>query len=202
MTMMSVNKLKKQGFIWDMNQNVLIQKTNDKKVCDIEKHYELLTIEFNPVPPINKKTIVKQEDVVPIINQKEKNVNSIAVKEDVVLINQKEKNSVMKTPHNGSFAASGGEDDVPVPVNFDKKNPTLNKVSMNSKNSKPDWSKDASDNIEMMDQKAHLMKTANGPKKRRFRCKKRCKKRRSKTRKSGHSASKKLVFGPNANVAS
>jgi hypothetical protein len=111
MTMVSVNKLKKQGFIWDMNQNVLIQKTNGKEVCDIEEHYELPTIEFNPMPSI--------------INQKKEDVDPIAVKEDVVpIINQKEKDSVMKTPHTSLFAApdvaSGGEDDVSVPVNFDK----------------------------------------------------------------------------------
>ncbi len=161
-----------------MNQNVLIQKTNDKKICDIEKHYELLTIEFNLVSSINKKTIVKQEDVILIINQKE-NVNSIAIKEDVVSINQKE-NSITKTSHNDSFAISRSEDNVPISVYFDKKNSTLNKISMNSKNSKSDYSKNVSNNLEMMNQKAHLMKTTNESKKRRFRCKKRCKKRRFK----------------------
>ncbi len=45
---------------------------NDKKVCDIQKHYELLIIEFHLVSSINKKTIVKQEDVVLIFRQKEK----------------------------------------------------------------------------------------------------------------------------------
>jgi hypothetical protein len=127
----------------------------------------------------NVASMMIEEDVVLIINQKEKDVNSIAIKEDVVPTNQKE-DSVMKTSQNDSFATSKDEDDVPVPV---KKNPTLNKTSVNSKNSKPDWSKDASNNPEMMNQKAHLMKTANGPKKRRFRCKKRCKKRRFKNSK-------------------
>ncbi len=89
------------------------------------------------MPSTNKKTFVKQEDVVLIINQKEKNVNSIAIKEDVASINQKE-DSIMKTSQNNSFATSRSEDDVPISVNFDKKNPTLNKTSMNSKNSKPD----------------------------------------------------------------
>ncbi len=92
--------------------------------------------------------------------------------------------------------ASGDEDDVPVPVYFDKKNPTLNKASVDSKDSKPDWSKDAPDNLEMMDQKAHLMKTANGPKKRRFRCKKRCKKRRFKSSKKWAQCEQKVGFRP------
>jgi hypothetical protein len=125
-----------------MNQNVLIQKTNDKKICDIEKHYELLIIEFSSMLSIDKTvnnvaSMMIKEDVVFIINQKKKNVNPIAIKEDVASINQKE-NSIMETPQNDSFAASGDEKVVPIPVYFDKKNPTLNKASMNSKNSKPD----------------------------------------------------------------
>jgi hypothetical protein len=58
-----------------MNQNVLIQKANGKKVCDIEKHYELPINEFSSVLPINKTV---------------NNVASMMIKEDVALINQKE----------------------------------------------------------------------------------------------------------------
>ncbi len=121
----------------------------------------------------NKKTLFSSLD------KKRRNVNSIAIKEDVVSINQKE-NSITKTSHNDSFAISRSEDNVPISVYFDKKNSTLNKISMNSKNSKSDYSKNVSNNLEMMNQKAHLMKTTNESKKRRFRCKKRCKKRRFK----------------------
>jgi hypothetical protein len=82
-------------------------------------------------------------------------------------------------------------------VNFEDKNPTLNShTSMNSMNSNSDWLKDVSNNLEWMNQKAHLVNTANEFKKRRLRCKKRCKKRRFKnlkTRKTEHSAAKKLV---------
>jgi hypothetical protein len=59
MTLVSVNKLKKQGYIWDMNQNVLIHQKG-KKVCEIEEHYGLPTIEFNPVT--TKEMTIKKED--------------------------------------------------------------------------------------------------------------------------------------------
>ncbi len=168
MTLILVNKLKKRGNIWDMNQNILIHR-HGKKVCDIEKHYELLTIEFNSVPPI---------------------------------MNQKEKDLAMKTSQTSLFVTldvtSGSGEDVPVPIDFDKKNPTLNnsvsKASMNPKNSKPDWSNDVPNNPEMINQKAHLMKTANSPKKRRLRCKKRCKKKRFKNSKKWAECEQKVDF--------
>jgi hypothetical protein len=140
MTLVSVNKLKKQGFVWDMNEDVLIQKTKGKKVCDIEEHYGLLIIEFNLVPSINKTV----EDVAPVA----------VIKEDVALINQKEEDSAMKTPHKGSDVASGGGDDVSVPVNFKKENPTghISVDSMDSVNSNPKWLKDGPDDPKLMDQ--------------------------------------------------
>jgi hypothetical protein len=158
MTLVSVNKLKKEGYIWDMNQNVLIQQKDGKKVCNIDEHYGLPTIEFNPVT---------------------------------------------KTPHTGKIVASGGGDEMPVQANCEKDdsvqanfeavsvdfdNKISSHASVDSVDSNSDCSKGApNDPIWMdqwMDQKAHLMKTANGPKKRRYRCKKRCKKRRSKNLKN------------------
>jgi hypothetical protein len=79
---------------------------------------------------------------------------------------------------------------------------------MNSVDSNSDWLKDAPNDPEWIDQKAHLVNTANGFKKRRFRCKKRCKKRRSKNpknpknSKTEHSAAKKLIFSTNAKMTS
>jgi hypothetical protein len=71
-------------------------------------------------------------------------------------------------------------------VNFEDKISTH--VSMNSMNSNSNWFKDASNNLtwmnQWMNQKAHLMNTANESKKRRLRCKKRCKKRRFKNLKN------------------
>jgi hypothetical protein len=55
---------------------------------------------------------------------------------------------------------------------------------VNSVNSNSDWLKDAPDDPKWMNQKAHFMNTANGPKKRRLRCKKRCKKPRFKNLKN------------------
>jgi hypothetical protein len=186
MTLVSVNKLKKEGYIWDMNQNVLIQQKDDKKVCDIEEHYGLLIIEFNPVSI--KEMVVKQGQDGPI---------------------QKDDTSVIKTPHIGQIVASGGEDEVPVQANCEKddsvqanfeavsvdfEDKISSHASVDSVDSNSDWLKDAPDDPEWMDQKAHLMETANGSKKRRFRCKKRCKKRRSKNSKNWAQCGKKVGF--------
>jgi hypothetical protein len=170
MTLVSVNKLKKEGYIWDMNQNALIQQKDGKKVCNIEEHYGLPTIEFNLVS--TKKMVVKQEDD--------------------GLIKQE-----------GQIVASGGGDEMPVQANCEKddsvqanfeamsvdfKDKNSSHASMDSVDSNSNWSKGAPNNPiwmdQWMDQKAHLMDTANGLKKRRLRCKKRCKKRRSKNLKN------------------
>jgi hypothetical protein len=90
MTLVSVNKHEKKSYIWDMNQNVFIHQKDDKKVCDFEKHYELLIIELDIVSM--KKTVLIQ----------------------------KKDNPVIKTPHTDQIAASRGEDDVTVQANFEK----------------------------------------------------------------------------------
>jgi hypothetical protein len=142
MTLVSVNKLKKEGYIWDMNQNVLIQQKDGKKVCNIDEHYGLPTIEFNPVP--TQKTF-KQEDVA----------------------QQKEDDPAAKTPHIGQIVASGGEDDVPVQANCEKddsvqanfeavsvdfKDKISSHASVDSVDSNSDWSKGASNDPIWMDQ--------------------------------------------------
>jgi hypothetical protein len=187
MTLVSVNKLKKEGYIWDMNQNVLIQQKDGKKVCNIEEHYGLPTIEFNLVP-IKKMVAIKQEDDGPI---------------------QKDDNPVTKTSHTGQIVASGGGDEVPVqakfekddsvPVDFEDKISSHASVdSVDSVDTNSDWCKGAPNDLiwmdQLMDQKAHLMDTANGAKKRRFRCKKRCKKRRSKNSKNWAQCGEKVGF--------
>ncbi len=52
MTLVSLNKLKKEGYVWDMQEDVLIHQS-DQKVCNIEEHYGLATIEYNPVEITN-----------------------------------------------------------------------------------------------------------------------------------------------------
>jgi hypothetical protein len=180
MTLVSVNKLKKEGYIWDMNQNVLIQQKDGKKVCNIEEHYGLPTIEFNPVPI--KEMVIKQEDDSPIKQE-------------------------------GQIVASGGGDDMPLQANCEKddsvqanfeavsvdfEDKISSHASVDSVDSNSNWFKGAPNNPiwmdQWMDQRAHLMNTANGPKKRRFRCKKRCKKRRSKNSKNWAQCGEKVGF--------
>jgi hypothetical protein len=137
MTLVSVNKLKKEGYIWDMNQNVLIQQKDDKKVCNIDEHYGLPIIEFNPVS-------IKKTNVVPI---------------------QKEDDPAIKTSHNDQIVTSGGEDEMSVQANGEKDDPVQanlkndesvpvnfkdkisSHVTMNSVNSHSDWLKDAPDDL-------------------------------------------------------
>jgi hypothetical protein len=107
-----------------MNQNVLIQQKNGKKVCNIDEHYELLIIEFNFV--FIKKMIIKQED------------------DDLI---QKEHDSIIKTSHTDQIVVSRSEDEMPVQANFEKnavsvnfedKIPILNSMSVNSMKSNSD----------------------------------------------------------------
>jgi hypothetical protein len=121
MTLVSVNKLKKEGYIWDMNQNVLIQQKDDKKICNIDEHYGLPTIEFNPVPI--KEMVAKQEDDGPIKQEDDGPI-------------QKKDNPVTKTPHTGQIVASGGGDEVPVQANGEKDEVP---VQANSKRMRCQW---------------------------------------------------------------
>jgi hypothetical protein len=48
-TLVSANKLKNKGFFWDMFTDTLIDKKTGQKICDIEEHFGLPTLEFNQV---------------------------------------------------------------------------------------------------------------------------------------------------------
>jgi hypothetical protein len=87
-----------------MNQNVLIQQKDGKKICNIEEHYGLPTIEFNPMPI--KEMVAKQEDDGPI---KQEDDDPIQKEDDPAT-----------TSHTDQIVASGSEDDVPVQANFEK----------------------------------------------------------------------------------
>jgi hypothetical protein len=65
MTLVSLNKLKKEGYVWDMQEDVLIHQTSDQKVCNIEEHYDLATIEYNPM----KITNVAVEKITPSLTK-------------------------------------------------------------------------------------------------------------------------------------
>ena len=49
-TMVSSVKLKKKGVIWDQINDRLYYKDTKAVICDIEEHYDLAVIEYNPVP--------------------------------------------------------------------------------------------------------------------------------------------------------
>jgi hypothetical protein len=59
-----------------MQEDVLIHQTSDQKVCNIEKHYELATIEFNPVnfavekiPPVTKEDASDLKENAPLMTK-------------------------------------------------------------------------------------------------------------------------------------
>jgi hypothetical protein len=63
MTLVSLNKLKKKDYVWNMKEDVLIHQKSDQKVCNIEEHYDLATIEFNPVDvAVEKTSFLAKED--------------------------------------------------------------------------------------------------------------------------------------------
>ncbi len=49
MTLVSSTKLIKQGFDRDMLTKTLVHVATGKKVCDIEEHFGVMTLEFNPI---------------------------------------------------------------------------------------------------------------------------------------------------------
>ena len=52
-TLVSTNKLKQKGFIWDMYEDCILIKTTDQKMCEISKHFGLPTLEYKPVSPVS-----------------------------------------------------------------------------------------------------------------------------------------------------
>jgi hypothetical protein len=98
-----------------MNQNVFIQQKDDKKICNIDEHYELLIIEFNLVSK-DDDSVTHTDLIVISRNEDEMSLQANCEKNDSVQAN---------------FEA--------VSVNFEDKNPTLNShTSMNSMNSNSD----------------------------------------------------------------
>jgi hypothetical protein len=176
-----------------MEEDVLIHQKSGQKVCNIEEHYGLATIEFNPVDvAVEKISFLAKEDAsdlkenVPLMakslakeDASEENP-SIVAKEDAPTekkmdTEQKEDVSTLKKSDTDPVlaavaAASGGE------------------ISVDQITSASDWLKSASDNPKWMNQKEDLIQSANGPKKRRsLVSKKRCKKSRSQAVKTGFS---------------
>ncbi len=195
MTLVSLNKLKKKDYVWDMQEDVLIHKTSDQKVCGIEEHYELATIEFNPM----KITHAAVEKITPFLTKEDaldlkENVSlmakllakedvskmtSIVTKEDASI--EEKKNTMqnhdaptLKKSHTDLILAavtvvSSGEEKL-----------MAHKELFGLAIPASDWSKSAPDNPKWMNQKKDLIQSVNDPKKSRSPTKKRCKKRRLK----------------------
>ncbi len=51
MTLVSSTKLIKEGYDRDMHTKTLVHVATEKKVCDIEEHFGVMTLEFNPIQP-------------------------------------------------------------------------------------------------------------------------------------------------------
>jgi hypothetical protein len=49
MTLVSSIKLIKEGYDRDMHTKSFVHVATEKKVCDIEKHFEVMTLEYNPI---------------------------------------------------------------------------------------------------------------------------------------------------------
>jgi hypothetical protein len=217
MTLVSLNKLKKEGYVWDMQEDVLIHQTSGQEVCNIEEHYGLATIEFNPVEithvadeknaPLMAKPLAKEdvsEENPPIVAKEDASTEErmdTEQKDDAPTLKKSDTDPVFAAV---AAAPSGGEKLVDHQELFGPATPAS------------DWSKSAPDNPKWMDQKEDLIQSVNGPKKRRSlvskkRCKKsrsptkkRCKKRRLKIPKPLYGASRqqKQVLATNLNMAS
>jgi hypothetical protein len=124
MTLVSLNKLKKKGYVWDMHTDVLIHKASGQKVCNIENHYGLTTIEFNPM----KMTVASQKNAPSMTKEEEKSLtkedaseeNSPIVTKDDAPIEEKENTMqkedapTLKKPHTdpvlAAMSAASGEE--------------------------------------------------------------------------------------------
>jgi hypothetical protein len=47
MTLVSSTKLIKEGYDRDMHTKTLVHVTTEQKICDIEEHFEIMTLEYN-----------------------------------------------------------------------------------------------------------------------------------------------------------
>jgi hypothetical protein len=104
MTLVFSTKLIKEGYDRDMHTKTLVHVVTEKKVCDIEKHFGVMTLEYNLInesTAIVEMTAPKINEVLnETSNKKIEVLNNQASKEKEVLNNQaptKEK-EVEKTP--------------------------------------------------------------------------------------------------------
>jgi hypothetical protein len=56
MTLVSSTKLIKEGYDRDMHTKTLVHAATEKKVCDIEEHFGIMTLEYNPINVIDEST--------------------------------------------------------------------------------------------------------------------------------------------------
>jgi hypothetical protein len=80
-----------------MQEDVLIHKTSDQKVCDIEEHYELATIEFNPMkvthaaiekitPSLTKEDALDLKENVPLMTKPLTKEDALKLKENLPIV--------------------------------------------------------------------------------------------------------------------
>jgi hypothetical protein len=180
-----------------MQEDVLIHKTSGQKVCNIEEHYGLATIEFNPVE-ITHAAVEKNVSLMAKPLTKEdalelKENLSIVAKEDVSTeekmdTEQKDDAPILKNPDTDSVLVAVAAAEA-VPSGEGKL--VDHQELFGSAISASDWLKSVPDNLKWMDQKEDLIQSTNDSKKRRsLVSKKRCKKRRFKISKSLNGASK------------
>jgi hypothetical protein len=90
MTLMSFIKLIKEEYDRDMHIKTLVHVATEKKVCDIEKHFEIMTLEFNLIDKstaIVKKT-ASNKMLNEKLNKKTEVLNNETSKKNEVLIDQ------------------------------------------------------------------------------------------------------------------
>ncbi len=169
MTLVSLNKLKKKDYVWNMQEDVLIDHKSDQKVCDIEEHYDLATIEFNSM----NVTVEKITSSLAKEDASEENP-PIVTKEDVP--NEEKKN----TMQNNDAPTLKKSDTDPVLTAVTAASGEQDHEELNATVLASDWLKSVPDNLKWTDQKEDLIQSANELKKRRsLISKKRCKKSRS-----------------------
>ena len=68
-TLISANKLKREGFIWNMHKNILQVKTIGQNICEIFEKYELSMIEYNSMQFFSQDFYFSFANVMQINNQ-------------------------------------------------------------------------------------------------------------------------------------
>ncbi len=107
MTLVSSTKLIKEGYDRDMHTKTLVHVATDTKVCDIEEHFEIMTLEYvenaAPINPRSSTTTVEMTAPNEVLNEasnkKIKVLNNQTSKKHEMLNNQAPKEKeVEKTP--------------------------------------------------------------------------------------------------------